>query len=335
MPTPEPVPAFVSDATPDGAPESQPFPPVPLPALSNGHADPDGHRAERPPAWAAAGGGRPLVGRPHGPHDGPVANVRIVVNDPAGVPIAGAVLTLLDGVGRHLDRGWTDEQGEAGFPVAGPAEVVLVARHRGHRPAARTVHVPHAGPTAEREVSITVTLAPAVVLHGTVRAAGGRRPIAGALVELTDEHGTVLASTRTDDRGAYQLADLSAGARTLVVTPDHAAPITSSVELGPSGNFMHDVALSGRTGVAGVARSPEGVALPDAVVWLSDAAGHVIAQTRTDAEGAYRLVDVPAGAYTLSAVGYPPATAEVEVTDGDDVETILTLRHVEITQTSF
>ena len=239
------------------------------------------------------------------------------------------MLTLLDGVGRHLDRGWSGEDGFAGFPVAGPAELVLVVRHRGYRPTARTVHVPHAGPTAEREVSVTVALTPAVVLLGTVRAAGARRPIAGALVELTDETGTVLASTRTDDRGGYQLADLTPGSCTLVVTPDHAAPVATQVELGPSGTVVHDVGVSGRTGVAGVARSPEGLSLPDAIVWLSDESGHVIAQTRTDADGHYRLHDLAPGSYTLSAVGYPPATVEVEVADGADVETVLTLRHVD------
>lgn len=326
---PEPVPALLSEPNHEPPQPAEPDPAPYRTAASNGHADASGdpHRAERPPAWAAAGGVRGTFPRRD---EGPVPNVRIRVCDATTAdPIAGAVLTLLDGVGRHLDRGWSGEDGTTGFPVAGPAEVVLVVRHRGFRPTAQTVHVPHAGPTAEREVSITVTLHPAVVLHGSVRAAGGRRPIPGALVELTDSEGTVLASTRTDDRGGYQLADLTPGPRTLVVTPEHAAPVTSAVDLGSSGNVLHDVAVSGRTGVAGIARDPDGAPLADAIVWLSDDAGAVIAQTRTDATGTYRLQDLAPGAYTLSAVGYPPATLEVEVADGADVEAVLTLRHMD------
>lgn len=330
---PGPVPPLPAQAPPVPALAGESFPAVPSPAMSNGHADTNGagdpHRIERPPAWAAAGGARPTLPRREGAHDGPAPNVRIHVCDASGAPLDGAVLTLLDGVGRHLDRGWTGDDGNAGFPVAGPAELVLVVRHRGYRPTAQTVHVPHAGPTAEREVALTITLSPAVVLHGTVRAAGVRRPIAGALVELTDETGTVLASTRTDDRGGYQLADLTPGTRTLVVTPDHAAPVATRVELGASGAVQHDVALSGRSGVAGIARGPEGTPLPDAIVWVSDESGHVVAQTRTDNGGAYRLYDLPPGSYTLSAVGYPPATVELEVADGADVEAVLTLRHLD------
>ncbi|MGQ0465765.1 MAG: MFS transporter [Sporichthyaceae bacterium] len=313
-----------------------PVPPVPVPSIpapaaaANGHAPlADVPRAERPPAWAAAGGARPVVARRDGSGDGPVPNVHVVVCDTGGEPLGGAVLTLLDGVGRHLDRGWSNDEGHAGFPISGPAEVVLVVRHRGYRPAARTVHVPHAGPTAEREVAVEVALVPAVVLTGAVRAPGGRRPLAGALVELTDETGVMLASTRTDERGVYHLSDLAPGLRTLVVTPDRGAPTATQVELASSGHVVHDVVASGRTGVVGIARGPEGSPLPDAMVWVSDSAGHVVAQTRTDLEGRYRLLDLPPGEYTLSAVGYPPATAAVEVVGGADVEVSLTLRHVD------
>ncbi|MGQ0846388.1 MAG: MFS transporter [Sporichthyaceae bacterium] len=325
-------------AAPAPQPTLPPTPAIPAPAAStNGHHPvpaplPEFPLTERPPAWAAAGGVRPVAGRRDG--EGPVPNVLVFVCDTAGQPLGGAVLTLLDGVGRHLDRGWCDEGGHAGFPVAGPAELVLVARHRGYRPAARTVHVPHAGPTAEREVGVTVVLTPAVVLTGTVRASSGRRPLAGALVELTDSTGAVLASTRTDDRGVYHLSDLAPGVRTLVVTPDREAPITTRVELGSAGSLVHDVSAFGRTGVVGIARTPEGAPLPDAMVWVSDDSGHVVAQTRTDAGGQYSLLDLPAGSYTLSAVGYPPATTEVVVTDGADVEAILTLRHVDATGSS-
>lgn len=322
----EPLPAVPVSTVPAQA-AAVPAPPM---ALANGHAPPlDLLRAERPPAWAAAGGARPAVARRDGSGEGPVPNVHVFVCDTLGEPLGGAVLTLLDGVGRHLDRGWSNEAGHAGFPIAGPAEVVLVVRHRGYRPAARTVHVPHAGPTAERDVSARVALVPAVVLTGSVRAPGGRRPLAGALVELTDETGAVLASTRTDERGVYHLSDLAPGPRTLVVTADRCAPIAAQVELASSGHVVHDVVASGRTGVVGIARGLQGSPLPDALVWVSDEAGHVVAQTRSDAEGRYRLLDLPPGEYTLSAVGYPPATADVVVAAGADVEACLTLRHVD------
>jgi hypothetical protein len=51
-------------------------------------------------------------------------------------------------------------------------------------------------------------------------------------------------------------------------------------------------------------------------VTLVDAAGNVVATTRTGLDGAYAFSDLDSGAYTVIATGYPPRAASVALAGG-------------------
>ncbi|MFH9986142.1 carboxypeptidase-like regulatory domain-containing protein [Streptomyces luteogriseus] len=80
------------------------------------------------------------------------------------------------------------------------------------------------------------------------------------------------------------------------------------------------VELGLRTGaqVRGTVRGG-GAPLSDARVRLVDAAGNVVATTRTGLDGAYAFSDWDTGAFTVIATGYPPRAATLTV-PGSDVD---------------
>jgi hypothetical protein len=86
------------------------------------------------------------------------------------------------------------------------------------------------------------------------------------------------------------------------------------VELGPGAD------------VRGTVRGG-GAPLSDARVTLVDAAGNVIATTRTDLDGAYAFSDLDSGAYTVIATGYPPRASTVTVSGSDADEHDIELAH--------
>jgi hypothetical protein len=105
--------------------------------------------------------------------------------------------------------------------------------------------------------------------------------------------------------------------------------VQAAVLIESSGTTVYDVPVPGRATVNGVARTASGRPIPDARVWLEDATGAVVANTRTDDVGRYEFSDVAEGGYTLHAVGYPPATTDVVVSDSADVLIEVTLSHAD------
>jgi hypothetical protein len=62
-------------------------------------------------------------------------------------------------------------------------------------------------------------------------------------------------------------------------------------------------------------------------VTLVDAAGNVVATTRTGLDGAYAFSDLDSGAYTIIATGCPPQAAAVTVPGGEVDEHDIELAH--------
>ena len=95
------------------------------------------------------------------------------------------------------------------------------------------------------------------------------------------------------------------------------------VEIGGAGTTRIEVELRPGAHVRGTVRGA-GAPLSDARVTLVDAAGNVVATTRTGHDGAYAFSDLDSGAYTVIATGYPPQAATVTVsgggTDDHDIE---------------
>ena len=67
----------------------------------------------------------------------------------------------------------------------------------------------------------------------------------------------------------------------------------------------------------GTVLAPDGTVVPEATVTASDARGDIVGTTRSDAEGSYRLADLPPGRYMVVATTYAPAAVQAQVPAGE------------------
>jgi len=187
----------------------------------------------------------------------------------------------------------------------------------------------------------------------------GSTPLADVLLQLRDETGTTIATTRTDANGRYQFDQLAAGTYDITqITPEglfdggsRAGTIRSiatglEVAIGEAvdGGLIRDVDLSpGGEGTGydfceaapaslsgnvyhdrdndGV-REPGEEPIPGTTLTLVDADGLTVAMTQTDANGAYQFVDLAAGTYRIleaQPIGFLDGIDSVGRIDGDRV----------------
>ncbi|MFC8514313.1 MFS transporter [Streptomyces sp. NPDC057257] len=236
------------------------------------------------------------------------------------IPVAGSAITLISLGGKQLGRAVSRADGSYGVDAPGAGSYVLIASADGYQPQASTLVV------ADTPMSYDVLLSGTSGLAGLVRGADSGAPVADAVVIVTDVRGEVLATARTDGLGEFHVADLVPGTVTLAVNSPKHRPLALPVEVGGTGTTRIEVELRPGAHVRGTVRG-SGAPLSDARVTLVDAAGNVVATTRTGLDGAYAFSDLDSGAYTVIATGYPPQAATVSVSGGDVDEHDIELAH--------
>ncbi|MEU3278226.1 MFS transporter [Streptomyces antibioticus] len=238
-------------------------------------------------------------------------------------PVPEAAVTLVSPAGRRLGRSVARPDGAYALDAPGAGSYVLIASADGFRPHASTIVVD--GEPVAHDVLLSGTGG----LDGTVLAGGSGDVVKDALVVVTDGRGEVLATGTTGERGEFAFAELVPGAVTVAVDAPGFRPRALPVEIGATGATRVAVTLEAGARLRGVVRAPHGP-LADARVTLVDAAGDVVRTATTGPDGAYSFADLDAGAYTVTASGYPPVTTALTVagdgTDGHDIE----LAHPEV-----
>ncbi|GAB3461256.1 MFS transporter [Kineococcus endophyticus] len=223
--------------------------------------------------------------------------------------VSGAVLassaTVVGGVAIPAENGFrTILLVAAGAAAVAAVIAALIPRAAAESPAAAAgAPAPAAAPAVGRSVVGTVLT-------------DGTRPLAGAVVTITDPAGRQVARGTSADDGTFALAVPTGGTYLLIAAAGHLTPQAVLVAIG-SGPVRADVVLAGRSTVAGrVLRQGSPVAA--AVVTLTDATGRVVASAGTDAAGNYALEGLTGGSYvvTTRADGRRPAARAVQV--GDD-----------------
>ncbi|MFL6055100.1 MAG: MFS transporter [Actinoallomurus sp.] len=302
-----------------------------------------GAETERPREFAAVGtyaetpGDEGAWGEPRrayapsasaGGFDGPDGRrVRGRVRGAEGGPVTGAALTLIDLSGRQVDRAATGPDGAYALRAPGAGPYMLITAADGHQPRAATVIL------GEDPIDHDVTLSGTAGLMGIVRAAATGRPVAGAVVVVTDAHGEVIASTETGDLGGFVFDDLVAGTCVVAVSAGGHRPAALPVQVGANGTTHCEVELPAGARVHGTVRAgTDDLLLADARVTLVDAAGNVVATATTGPDGAYAFEDLDPGPYTVIASGYPPVALAVAAGETDSEAFGLTLRHPEETE---
>ncbi|MDT8910632.1 MFS transporter [Amycolatopsis sp. PS_44_ISF1] len=273
----------------------------------NGHGDPEAISGSLPMPItdSVAGAG---VGLPTG-HGGLPVTGHVRRQD--GSHVSGAALTLIDQQGRQVARATGNGDGSYSVPTQGPGTYVLIVAAPGHQPQASSVVV-GGGPA-----KLDVTLTGSGELTGVVRSVGLGNPLVNATVTLTDSRGEVNGAFITADDGVYTFNGVGAGQYTLVASGPHYRPVAVTLTVPDSGVLRHDVELAGAVLLQGTARTEGERIVPDARITVLDANGNVAAVARTDGEGRYVVSDLPTGSYTVVASGYPPATSQVSLSDGE------------------
>jgi hypothetical protein len=164
-------------------------------------------------------------------------------------------------------------------------------------------------------------------LSGTVSAAGSGQPLADVVVILIDVHGDVVGTTITGAEGQFGFRHLAKGRYTVIVTAPTAHPAAHSVDVPAYGEVVHDMTMVARVQLVGRVRTAStGAPVPEALATLLDGEGRTVGSAITDADGEFLFEDLPAGAYTVIAAGYPPVAAEVHLALGTPTETVITMK---------
>ena len=291
-------------------------PPI-APGSGPATAGPDGdHLQGAPPAVQRR---RPLT-RFDGAFDPPRREPR---QDARGVPVTGHVcrqdgshvpgvaVALLDQRGRQVSRGAGGADGSYSVPSHGPGAYVLIVSAHGHQPQAWNVVV------GEGPETVDVTLTGAGELTGVVTVAATGAPLANATVTLIDSRGEVNGATITAADGTYAFTEVEAGAYTLVASGLGRRSVAAPLTMSDNGVLRHDVGLVSSVLLSGVARTEGDKVVPDVRITLLDGEGTVAAVATTDSAGRYVVRDLPPGAYTVVASGYPSVTSQVVLADGE------------------
>jgi EmrB/QacA subfamily drug resistance transporter len=253
----------------------------------------------------AAGGGQsePVAVSP--PSNGAVVTGR--VEGPDRRAVAGAVLTVTDFPGHQVAREVSQADGSyrLALPTGGTYLLICAAEH--HQPIATMLTV------GLGEVRRDIALAGASLIEGRVLQHGGE-PIGGATVTLTDARGEVVGAAVTGPDGGYMLADLYPGEYVLTATAENTLPVARAVTVDGVGSHRVDVVLRSNATITGMVRAAR-TRLPvvDASVTLVDGYGNVAGTAVTADDGRYEFVGLLPGAYTLTASGYAPVAARVDL----------------------
>ncbi len=213
-----------------------------------------------------------------------------VRHGPAARPVRGASVAQTDGDGRAV---LLDVRAEQWVAARKPGVGVAPLR-------------PILGAPAGR-LSLRLVLARGVTLGGSV-VDGEGRPVPDASVSLTAGDGT--RTSPTDRDGRFALSPVVPGRAELLVRAAGFAPRHRSVDV--TGDAELSVRLEPPARVAGRVLDVEGRPVEDAVVRWTDVRLATL-DARSDAQGRFELVGLPAGTVKLEAAHAEAGRAEGEL----------------------
>ena len=221
------------------------------------------------------------------------------LDDPTGLPVAGAHLVVVGGAGADVASGarrtTTDQAGRFRIGSLPPGKVALRVEADGF---------PVQALETPTETDLHLTIALGGGLEGLVFDRLTGEPIAGAAITATGPGGQ-RRDAETPAGGRLSLVPLTAGAWHVRVTLTGYLPTSRTVDV-PVGDWpgqvtVRDLRFELERGalLGGVVRDRFGSRLPGASVTVrragAGAGDDATATGRTDADGAFRLVDVPTG----------------------------------------
>ncbi|WP_371784348.1 MFS transporter [Streptosporangium subroseum] len=250
------------------------------------------------------------------------SGIRGFIRGSDGTPVSHATLTLIDMRGQQLGHTVAQADGSYNVRISVGGTYVLIASAAEHDPQVATLAV------GDQPLEFDLILAGSGRLTGTVRDPEGR-PVAQAMVIVTDVRGEVVTTGATLDDGTFGFNGVVAGTYTIAVSAGAYRPAALPVEVG-TGHTAQDIVLQAGARLRGTVRVHNGARpLADARVTLLDTAGNVVGTATTGEDGEYAFADLTSGQYTVIATGYPPVAGAVSLTGQGDDDHDLWLGHAE------
>ncbi|MBE1531628.1 MFS transporter [Actinomadura algeriensis] len=152
-----------------------------------------------------------------------------------------------------------------------------------------------------------------VPVRGVVRTSDGA-PVPSAALTLIGVDGHQLARALTLADGRYALPTPGPGTYVLIAATGEHEPQAATLVVGDK-PVEFDLLLAGNGGLTGTVRGADGLAVPNAMVVVTDVRGEVVGTGRTGPDGRYAFGDVVSGTYTLavSAAAHRPVALPVDV----------------------
>jgi EmrB/QacA subfamily drug resistance transporter len=250
------------------------------------------------------------------------SGIRGFIRDSDGTPVSHATLTLIDARGQQVGHTVTQADGSYNVRTSVGGTYVLIASTPQHDPQVATLAV------GDQPLEFDLILAGSGRLTGTVRDTEGR-PVAQAMVIVTDVRGEVVTTGATLDDGTFGFNGVVAGTYTIAVSAGAYRPAALPVEVG-TGHTNQDIVIQSGARLRGTVRVHNGARrLADARVTLLDTAGNVVGTATTGEDGEYAFADLTSGQYTVIATGYPPVADAISLTGQGDDDHDLWLGHAE------
>ncbi|WP_257453084.1 carboxypeptidase regulatory-like domain-containing protein [Archangium lipolyticum] len=244
------------------------------------------------------------------------------VEDARGRPASGAEVKVSGSTPQVVTTG---EGG--GFSVEVEAGLHVLSARRGDEAGSLDKPVVvSAGKTAR---GVRLRLGPGATLEGRVVAKASGAPVAGAHVDVSPLGNTADSGRAvTDEAGHFSVSGLAPGSYDVVVNaPGFAQLIRRGPTVAPGERFRLELQLTGSGAVEGHVRDAAGQPVAGALV-VGGKEGNAPAETRTNAEGAYRIEGLSTGNQYFRARREEASlgtTRPVEVTEGGTARLDFTL----------
>ncbi len=180
---------------------------------------------------------------------------------------------------------------------------------------------------APAEAAVTTAEEAGTAVRGRVLGAD-RAAVGGAAVTLISLGGKQLGRSVSRSDGSYGVDAPGAGSYVLIAAAEGCQPQASTIVVTDE-PLVHDVLLSGTSGLAGVVRSADGgTPVAEAAVIVTDVRGEVLATGRTDVLGEFTVTDLMPGPVTLavSSPKHRPLAQVVEIGGAGTTRVELELR---------
>ncbi|MGA4719889.1 carboxypeptidase regulatory-like domain-containing protein [Fictibacillus nanhaiensis] len=218
-------------------------------------------------------------------------------------PLQNAVVRLTDTSGVEVATATTDALGQYSISGVIPGHYTVSVTATNFQSASRGIDL---APNETETADFTLAINPAGI-SGTVTDTNGGT-ISGAIVEVLNETGIVIASTTTNGAGLYSLNNLAGGTYRVRFSAASFGTQLLGTTLTAGQTTTLNAALPPNTGIlTGIVRDAgTNAPLSGASIRVINSSGIIIAQTSSNGGGEYVVEQLPPGVYsiTFSVNGY-------------------------------